>query len=115
IRTMATAFNHHARLINQGRRVSRVIATENQKAVYKDSLWQVDGQTIQASGPSNVQPPQLENSTVPAGYMLIDATDEFAGEWASTNAQLGTILVPLNQLRGVVYLRSWPIWRVSLF
>jgi len=110
-----TIFFRQARVLNQGLRISRIIATENQRAVWNDGHWDVDGKTVQASGPSVVQPPALSNSTVPPGCMLVDATDAVVGEIGRSNVELGAILLSGDRLRGVVYLRSWPIWRVSLF
>jgi hypothetical protein len=110
-------FLHRARVVNQGLRISRVIATENQKAVYKDNGWQVGGRTVEGAGPSSVQTPHLENSTVPPSCMLVDATDAIVGDLSTQHldAPLGAILVPLDRLRGVVYLRTWPIWRIAVF
>jgi hypothetical protein len=54
--------------------------------------------------------------TIPQGQLLINATDAVVGELrGGSGAELGAVLVPLDRMRGRIYLRTWPIWQLKFF
>ena len=106
-------FIWRAHVINSGLRISRVIATENDVVEWRSNQLWVDGEPTSEPRP-NSMPEQ--SMTIPQGQLLINATDAVVGELrGGSGAELGAILVPIDRLRGRIYLRTWPIWQLQFF